>query len=85
MALSAVIWFLVFSIREADTPLILASILFLCILLGFGFAFLASIQEDDRNPCIAWGPPITTYMMVGKIMTPVTQTPCIQRQNEKDR
>ena len=61
----------------------------LSLWLLLSFAIAGSVQEAaeaaNDNPCVAWGPPVTTYVLMGKVMMPVTRTPCIQRQNETER
>jgi hypothetical protein len=58
-----------------------------CTLMFLGLSALiyTSLQENSQNPCVAWGPPRTTWMMVGKVMTPITTTPCVQHQNEVEK
>ena len=72
--------------RSSDLIICLFS-LSLWLILSFGIA--GSVQEASEatndNPCVAWGPPVTTYVPAGKVMMPVTRTPCIQRQNETER
>lgn len=77
-------WF-VSAIREGDLIEIGASMFLFLLLLFVAVAITLSVREEDANPCVAWGPPETTYVMVGKIITPITNTPCIKRQNNVER
>lgn len=84
LIVACAVW-LAFMIREPDAFGICFSGFTLLLLIGLTLGYLSSVQEDKRNPCVAWGPPVTTYVMVGKVLTPITTTPCTQRQNETEK
>lgn len=63
----------------------ITGVVLLLFTVGMGSLLFAETHEDNANPCIAWGAPETSYQMVGKIMMPVTRTPCIRRQNSTER
>lgn len=53
--------------------------------IGFVCVVRSDTQREKENPCVAWGPPIKSFMLVGKVVMPVTRTPCIQRQFEVEK
>lgn len=57
----------------------------LLVVLGVTAAGIGVATSDNENPCIRWGATEKTWMSVGKVMMPVTHTPCIQRKNETDK
>lgn len=67
---------------DDETPIWVGCGVFLIATVGITFGILAAAREEKRNPCISWGATETSYVMVNNILTPMTYTPCIRRQNE---
>lgn len=78
------IWWVVAALADQEYLIACFVIVILLTVAGMSALIYSGVSEDNRNPCVAWGSPRTTWMMVGKIMTPVTTTPCIQHQNETE-
>lgn len=79
------VWFLVSMINDGDVGMIFLAALTVLAVFGIMAAAISSVQQENSKPCVAWGSTTTTYMMVGKTMMPVTNTPCIRRQNEVEK
>jgi hypothetical protein len=72
-------------INSGDKVQAWAGAFFLVAVLGLTAFAVANVRNENVNPCVAWGEPVTTWMLVGKTLTPTTYTPCIRRQNEVQR
>lgn len=79
------LWWVIASLMETEWAMAFVAAGCFLAMTGLLALIYSGVREDNRNPCVAWGPPRTTWMMVGKIMTPITTTPCIQRQNETEK
>lgn len=71
--------------RGLSVVLVMGGVLIMAIMSAPVFLTFAQSDEEQANPCVAWGPPETRYHFNGKIRVPVTVTPCIQRQNTTER
>lgn len=42
----------------------------------------AAKNLEITDPCVAWGPTQVRWILVGKLMTPMSFKPCVKRQHE---
>lgn len=85
MWIAGVVWLCWWTYTEWDGP---DFIMVLGITVGaFALTLLIAggVMQEQSNPCVAWGTPTTTFMMIDKVVTPITTTPCIRRQNEVEK